>query len=203
MRGANLVRADDNMESIGHTLREARHAKMATLEDASRATRVKIEILERLESDEFDQLAAPMYTKGFLKMYSEYLGLDSQTVVDAYLKSQGGLRRQGLHVETEAAIRAKTPSELQLPIMGVVRIVAAVTIAVILGLVIHHFWSRRSSSTPQPQVQSQAAQPPAPAPKAATAAAQSAPIALPKADFEAYYQQKTKPSPELLDPSGK
>ena len=83
------------MESIGEILREARHHKRASLEDASRATRIKMDILEQLEADEFDRLAAPAYTKGFLKLYSEYLGLDSQAMVDAYLRSQGGLRRQG------------------------------------------------------------------------------------------------------------
>src|SRR6266404_7902177 len=66
------------MESIGEILREARHNKRASLEDASRATRIKMDILEQLEADEFDKLAAPAYTKGFLKLYSEYLGLDSQ-----------------------------------------------------------------------------------------------------------------------------
>ena len=72
------------MESIGENLREARHNRKVSLEDASRATRIKIEILEQLESDEFDRLPAPAYTKGFLKLYAEYLGLDSQSIVDAH-----------------------------------------------------------------------------------------------------------------------
>jgi cytoskeletal protein RodZ len=188
------------MQPIGQILREARHAKMATLEDAARATRVKLDILEKLEADEFDQLVAPMYTKGFIKLYAEYLGLDSQAVVNAYLKSQGGLRRQGLHVETEAAIRARRPSELQLPVRGVIRAVAAVTLAVVLGLAIHHFRSHRAqaaSKAPAPQPVAQAA-PPTPAPQVAAPAA-----VLPKADIEAYYQPKNPPAPELLDPSGK
>jgi len=83
------------MDSIGETLREARHNKKASLEDASRATKIKFEILEQLEADEFDRIAAPAYTKGFLKLYSEYLGLDSQSITEAYLRSQGGLRRRG------------------------------------------------------------------------------------------------------------
>ena len=83
------------MESIGEILREARHHKRVSLEDASRATRIEMDILEQLEADEFNKLAAPAYTKGFLKLYSEYLGLDSQAMVDAYLRSQGGLRRAG------------------------------------------------------------------------------------------------------------
>jgi cytoskeletal protein RodZ len=168
------------MDSIGETLRQARHDRRASLEDASRATKIKIEILEKLEADEFNALAAPMYTKGFLKLYAEYLGLDSASVLDAYLKSQGGLRRQGLHVETEAQIRARKPRELQLPVAGVIRVVGVLTLVVIVVAVVHHFWARRT---------------PAAAPTKSTS--------LPAADFDAYYKPKNKPAPATLDLSGK
>src|SRR2546428_12502995 len=158
-------------ESIGETLREARHQKRASLEDASRATKIKMEILEKLEADEFNALAAPMYTKGFLKLYAEYLGLDSAEVVDAYLKSQGGLRRQGLHVETEAQIRARRPRELQLPIAAVVRVVAALTLTVLGVFMGHHWWVQRSHKPAQP-------------------------AALPAANFDAFYKPRDKPAPE-------
>jgi cytoskeletal protein RodZ len=173
------------MESIGDRLREARHNKKASLEDAARMTKIKLEILERLEADEFDQLAAPMYTKGFLKLYAEYLGLDSASVVDAYLKSQGGLRRRGLHVETEASIRARKPRELQLPIGSVVRVVAALTVVVMVVLLGHYWWTHRSRKT-------------------APAATEAKPAAtLPVADVEAYYQPKKKPAGEFLEPPAK
>lgn len=133
------------MESIGENLREARHNKKLSLEDASRATRIKIEILEQLESDEFDRLAAPTYTKGFLRLYAEYLGLDSQSIVDAYLRSQGGLRRQGLHMETEKTIRASKPRELQLPLRSVGLVVFALTLAVLVVVVGRSVLSHRAS----------------------------------------------------------
>lgn len=184
------------MESIGQILREARHAKMASLEDAARATKIKIDILEKLEADQFDQLVAAMYTKGFLKLYAEYLGLDSQAIVDSYLRSQGGLRRQGLQVETEAAIRARKPPELKLPIRSVIRVVATVTVAVVLALIARHLWSRGGSSLTRVRQPTQEQ-------KASPAAAAKTPAALPRADFDAYYQPKTKPAPEWLNPSGK
>jgi cytoskeletal protein RodZ len=170
-------------ESIGETLREARRNKRASLEDASRATRIKIEILEQLEADEFDRLAAPTYTKGFLKLYAEYLGLDSQSVGDAYLRSQGGLRRQGLHMETEKTIRARKPSELQLPLRSVGLVVVGLTVVVFAVVLGKSLFSRHA---PKPTQQTTVAQP-----------------AVPKADFDAYYQPKPKPAPELVEPSGK
>ena len=192
------------MESIGDKLREARHNRKASLEDAARTTKIKLEILEKLESDEFNKLAAPMYTKGFLKLYAEYLGLDSTEVVDAYLKSQGGLRRQGLHVETEAAIRARTPRELQLPLASVARVVAALTLAVVLVLTAHYLWTRRSHKTPVPAVAPPAsAKAPAAEPSPAPPTSVKALATLPAADFEAFYQPKKNPATELLDVSGK
>src|SRR5260221_8044087 len=118
------------MESIGETLRQARENRRVSLEDASRVTKVKLDILQHLEADEFDRLAGPMYAKGFLKLYAEYLGLDAQVVMDSYLRSQGGLRRQGLKVETEATIRARKPNELHLPMRRVVTVVAALSLVV-------------------------------------------------------------------------
>lgn len=174
-----MIRQD--MESIGDTLREARHGKRASLEDASRATKIKMEILEQLEADEFDRLAAPAYTRGFLKLYAEYLGLDSQSVVDAYLRSQGGLRRQGLHVETEKAIRARKPRELQLPLRSVGLVVGALTVAVFAVVLGKSLVSHHGSPMAQPTVPAQSA--------------------APKADFDAYYQPKARPAPELVEPA--
>ena len=185
-----------SLDSIGETLREARHNKRASLEDASRATKIKFEILEQLEADEFDRIAAPAYTKGFLKLYSEYLGLDSQTIIEAYLRSQGGLRRQGLHVETEKAIRARKPRELQLPLRSVALVVVALTVAVFGAMLGKHLFSHRAA---KPAAATSQVQPPVAKP----AARQAVAPAIPTADFDAYYQPKSKPPPELLEPAGK
>jgi cytoskeletal protein RodZ len=176
------------MESIGENLREARHHRKVSLEDASRATRIKIDILEQLESDEFDRLAAPTYTKGFLRLYAEYLGLDSQAIVDAYLRSQGGLRRQGLHMETEKTIRARKPRELQLPLRSVGLVVVGLTLAVLAVVVGRSVLSRHAPPTAQASTMLQT-----------TTAMQPD---VPRADFDAYYQPKPKPALELVETAG-
>jgi cytoskeletal protein RodZ len=171
-----------SIESIGEILREARQNKGASIEDASRATRIKMEILEQLEADEFDRLAAPAYTKGFLKLYAEYVGLDSQAMVDAYLRSQGGLRRQGLHVETEKTVRARKPPELKLPLQSVGLVVVGLTVAVFAIVLGKSHLSHRAPAPMQPIV---------------AAASPS----VPKADFDAWYQPKPTPAPELVEPA--
>lgn len=163
------------MESIGETLRAARHARKLSLEDVSRATKIKVDILEKLEADDYAALPAAMYVKGFLKLYADYLRLDSAAITAAYLESQGGLRRQGLHIETEAQIRARRQRELQLPLGSVVRVVGALTATVVLVFAGYLLWQRKSApATPKP-------------------------LALPVADFEAYYEPKSRPAPELLE----
>jgi len=181
------------MESIGENLREARHRKKVSLEDASRATRIKIDILEQLEADEFDRLAAPTYTKGFLKLYAEYLGLDGPTIVEAYLRSQGGLRRQGLHMETEKAIRARKPRELQLPMRSVGLVVLAGTVVVLAVVIGKSVSARRRSAATQQSVAS----------ANANTTVTAGPPDVPKADFDAYYQPKPRPAMELVEPAGK
>ncbi len=165
--------------TIGETLREARQAKRVTLEDAARATKVKVDTLEKLEADDTRNLAAPMYVKGFIKIYADYLGLNGQEVADAYLKSQGGVRRQGLQLETEANMRERKTAELQLPIAGVVMAVAGVTLVVLLFWGARQLWSHRSRST--------------------TPVTTIATVPLPQANFDAYYQPKTKPAPSTLE----
>jgi cytoskeletal protein RodZ len=178
---AKRFRGYNDMESIGDLLREARHSKKATLEDVSRITKITIDILEKLEAGAFDKLAAPAYTKGFLKLYAEYLGLDSQAIVEAYLSSQGGLRREGLQVQTEvAAERRRRTQELQLPMRGIVFVVAAVTV-IAFGLWLGK--NLRKARTERPAT-------PAPVAKVTSP--------VPKADFEAYYQPKSPP--QLLEP---
>ena len=169
------------MESIGETLRAARHNKQVSLEDVSRATKIKMETLEKLAADDFVGLAAPMYTTGFLKIYSDYLGIDSAGMVAAYLKSQGGLRRQGLQLETEATLRSRRASEFQLPVGLVLRAMAVVGAVALSAVALHQLWLHRPSLA-------------LPAKK---------PVILPVVDFEAYYQSKTPLAPAALEPPAK
>ena len=174
------------MESIGDTLRETRHNKNISIEDASRATKIKIDILERLEADEFDRLAAPAYAKGFLKIYAEYLGLDSQPLVDAYISSQGGLRRQGLQFEKEKELPARKPSELQLSFGSIVLVIVVLTIAGFLVVLGRNVPPRRAAAPKRVLTA-----------KSGQAVAQ--PTAVPAASFDAYYQPRSRPAPELLE----
>lgn len=62
---------------IGERLIEAREARGLTLEDAERDTRISQRYLQALEAETFNVIPAPVYARGFLRSYSQYLGLET------------------------------------------------------------------------------------------------------------------------------
>ena len=72
------------MATLGQILKEAREKKSVTASQAAAATRMKIQTIEALERDDFSRMAAPMYAKGFIKLYAEYLGLDPAPLIREY-----------------------------------------------------------------------------------------------------------------------
>jgi cytoskeleton protein RodZ len=72
------------MFEIGSSLRAARMRQGLELSQAERDTRIRARYLGALEDERFDVLPGPAYTKGFLRSYADYLGLDAQRFVDEY-----------------------------------------------------------------------------------------------------------------------
>ena len=64
--------------ALGEQLREAAHAaRSLTASEVAAATRMKVQIVEAIEQEDFSKIAAPIYGKGFIKLYAEHVGLDS------------------------------------------------------------------------------------------------------------------------------
>ena len=72
------------MFEIGNSLREARLRQGFELPRVEADTKIRAKYLKGLEEEHFDVLPGDTYVKGFLRTYSEYLGLDGQLYVDEY-----------------------------------------------------------------------------------------------------------------------
>jgi cytoskeleton protein RodZ len=72
------------MFEIGSSLRSARVRQKLELSQVERDTRIRSKYLRALEDEGFDVLPGPAYTKGFLRTYADYLGLDGQRFVEEY-----------------------------------------------------------------------------------------------------------------------
>ena len=79
---------------LGHILRKARQAKNITWESIERHTNIRAVHLKNLEQEQFHLLPPPVYTKGFLRTYASYLGIDPDTAVDLYIKSSGIIEKK-------------------------------------------------------------------------------------------------------------
>ena len=72
------------MGELGELLRKTREAMGLSLPQVEEATRIRRAYLQALEEEAFEQLPAPVYTRGFLKNYAFYLGLDAEQLLALY-----------------------------------------------------------------------------------------------------------------------
>ena len=69
----------------GPDLQQLREAYGIERSEIFAVTRINRDVLQRIESDRFDELPAPVYIKQFLKHYAEILNIDPARVVADYL----------------------------------------------------------------------------------------------------------------------
>lgn len=72
------------MESIGEFLKREREYRNISLEEISRTTKIREDMLRALEEDRLDSLASPVFIKGFLRAYATYVGLNPTDLVLRY-----------------------------------------------------------------------------------------------------------------------
>ncbi|MFV9875243.1 MAG: helix-turn-helix domain-containing protein [Rickettsiales endosymbiont of Dermacentor nuttalli] len=76
------------MSAIGNLLREKRLEKKLSLEEVSEKTKVRIFYLSAIEENSNREgIPSPVYMLGYLKIYSDFLGLDGKQIVNQ-LKSE-------------------------------------------------------------------------------------------------------------------
>ena len=76
------------METVGQYLRRQRESKQMSIEEIARSTRVPMSSVERIESDQFDELPGEVFVRGFLKSYARSLGIPSDDVLARYTASR-------------------------------------------------------------------------------------------------------------------
>lgn len=70
--------------TLGEKLKKIRSDKRISLSEVSRLTRIQISYLEYLEEGNYDKLPADVYTKGFLRSYADFLGVDEKILLKIY-----------------------------------------------------------------------------------------------------------------------
>jgi hypothetical protein len=71
-------------KTIGEVLRLARISQGLSIEELQRKTDIQLDLLEALETDNFDKLPNLFYTRSFLRKYAWAVELDENIILDAY-----------------------------------------------------------------------------------------------------------------------
>lgn len=111
------------MESLGEKIRKYREEKGYSLEQVARDTHITKRFLEAMEEENFSSLPGESYVIGFLRTYSEYLGLNPDEIVSHFRN----MRLQEQQVPIEELLVKPGPS-------AGLKVIFAVLILGLLGL---------------------------------------------------------------------
>jgi transcriptional regulator with XRE-family HTH domain len=79
--------------ALGKILRETREQQGYSVTQVAEATHMMIQIVEEIEREDFHRIAAPLYGRGFVKMYAEFLNIDAEPLVKEFNEIYSGARR--------------------------------------------------------------------------------------------------------------
>lgn len=119
---------------IGPTLRDARNRRKLDLPEVEDAIKIRVRYLQAIENEEWDALPGGAYTRGFIRTYASYLGLDGDRLADDYrrLAEPAGGERAPSRVEpVPTGMRRGGPA---LPGWAPVAAVCAGLIAVLVAI---------------------------------------------------------------------
>ena len=119
------------MIEFGRTLRAAREAKGYTISQIAETTHLAPTTVEDLEREDFTRIPAPIYGRGFVKLYCEALGLDPKPMVAEFMEIFSGNHDTGIKerpvsqpsaepppAEPQPPTEVKPPTEPELPVLS-------------------------------------------------------------------------------------
>jgi cytoskeleton protein RodZ len=122
-----------------------------TIEEASARTRLHLNVIRKLEAGDFDKFPSSAYARGFLKIYSRELGLDSKKILREFQPLHNlddsilDIRPEMLEaLPTRASEPVLTPRGLGLGVLGLV----GIFVVSVLGIQIYRVWPMKSPKDP-------------------------------------------------------
>lgn len=97
------------MIEFGLTLRQAREAKGLSIAKIAEKTHMMSSIVEDLENERFGKIVAPIYGRGFVKLYCNAVGLDPKPMVEEFMAIYSGRRQPVIKERGNAPVVASAP----------------------------------------------------------------------------------------------
>jgi hypothetical protein len=96
------------LASFGEELRREREIRGISLKEIADATKISKRFLEAIESNDHKTLPAPVFTRGFVREYARYLGLNSEDMVNRYNYAAAGDDRIEKNAHLERLVAPRT-----------------------------------------------------------------------------------------------
>jgi hypothetical protein len=96
---------------FGEELRREREIRGISLKEIADATKISKRFLEAIERNDHKTLPAPVFTRGFVREYARYLGLQSEEMVSRYNFAAAGDDRIEHSAHLDRLVAAPLPQE--------------------------------------------------------------------------------------------
>ncbi len=113
------------MDTPGNILKSERTKQNKSLSGIARSLKISVEYLEAIEEDKYHLLPAEVYTRAYLRLYAESLGIESNYVLSLY------------KVEPKSeAIEKSKPAHEKISLNYKLIILAVSTLALVTGIIV-------------------------------------------------------------------
>ncbi|MEO8437994.1 MAG: helix-turn-helix domain-containing protein [Chloroflexota bacterium] len=142
----------DPTPSLPERLYAARERKGVDLYRAERDTKIRARYLGALERGDYKELPGAVYTKGFLRNYALYLGLDPEEVLGQWRRERGDSKEQPPAIVAPRPIAAPRKGMTFSPSLVVVALLTVVILAfgAYLGIQVLRFTKPPTITVTQP-----------------------------------------------------
>jgi len=144
------------MASVGQELKRERELRGISLKEIADSTKISFRLLRALENDHLEMLPGQFFTRGIIRAYAKYLGLEEESVLNMYYEDTL-LQEQAAETERKKRVhRFAIPKDTK----KVLKYVLLVVIILIILFAIYNYFPRRKESTrlektPLPKVEQQ------------------------------------------------
>lgn len=143
------------MASVGQELKRERELRGISLKEIADSTKISLRLLRALENEHLEILPGKFFTKGIIRAYAKYLGLEEASVLNMYYEDTL-LQEQAAETERKKRVSLGIPKDAK----KVLPYVLLVAIILIIFVVIYNYFPRKKENTrlektPLPKVEQQ------------------------------------------------
>jgi len=95
------------MITAGEVLKSKRESIGKSLETVSEDTKIQIRFLRYIESNDFSKFDSDVFLTGFIKIYAQYLDLDSTKVLALFRRSKPTIKKNNLKTKSRSLFKVK------------------------------------------------------------------------------------------------